>query len=169
MDSNLNNTVDNKLNAVRDGATQINKDLRADAHTAIDRAADKVPPATDRLATRAHNGVDAVADTVDGVSTSVVARGKQLGAAVGGRRDFVCRPVDGRVGIGAQVLVDLCGAVAYGVEFVVDCVVEVAVHDCFLLGVIKQIARRTLKPRRPAHSAVPNQTLSALTHGGAAR
>jgi len=81
MDSNLNNTVDNKLNAVRDGATQINKDLRADAHTAIDRAADKVPPATDRLATRAHNGVDAVADTVDGVSNSVVARGKQLGAA----------------------------------------------------------------------------------------
>src|SRR5471030_363867 len=81
MDSNLNNTVDNKLNAVRDGATQINKDLRTDAHTAIDRAADTVPPASDRLATRAHNGVDAVADTVDGVSTSVVARGKQLGVA----------------------------------------------------------------------------------------
>ena len=81
MDSNLNNTADNKLNAARDGVTQINKDLRADAHTAIDKAADKVPPATDRLATRAHNGVDAVADTVDGVSTTVVAKGKQLSAA----------------------------------------------------------------------------------------
>ena len=81
MDSNLNNTADNKLNAARDGVTQINKDLRADAHTAIDKVADKVPPATDRIATRAHNGVDAVADTVDGVSSTVVAKGKQLSAA----------------------------------------------------------------------------------------
>jgi len=81
MDSNLNNLADNKLNAARDGVTQINKDLRADAHTAIDKVADKVPPAADRLATRAHNGVDAVADTVDGVSTTVVAKGKQLSAA----------------------------------------------------------------------------------------
>jgi ElaB protein len=79
--NNPNNNVDSKLSAARDGVAQINKDLRADAHTAIDKVADKVPPATDRLATRAHNGVDAVADTVDSVSTGVVARGKQLGAA----------------------------------------------------------------------------------------
>ncbi|WP_296000978.1 hypothetical protein [Rugamonas sp.] len=75
------NTVDNKLNAAREGVTQIGKDMRADAHSAIDKVADKVPPATDRLATRAHNGVDSVADGVNGVADTVAARGKQLSAA----------------------------------------------------------------------------------------
>lgn len=88
MDNLNTNNVDNKINAARDGVTQIGKDLRTDAHTAIDKVADKVPPATDRIATRAHNGVDAVADrvnavtdTVQGATDSVVQRGKQLSAA----------------------------------------------------------------------------------------
>ncbi|MET0266319.1 MAG: hypothetical protein ABW202_11940 [Duganella sp.] len=64
----MENNVQPKLNGARDGVTQINKDLRADAHATIDRVADKVPPTTDRLATSAHNSVDKVADTVDNVS-----------------------------------------------------------------------------------------------------
>lgn len=64
----MENNVQDKVNSARDGVMQINKDLRADAHAAIDRVADKVPPATDRVAVRAHDGVDKVADTVDNVN-----------------------------------------------------------------------------------------------------
>jgi ElaB/YqjD/DUF883 family membrane-anchored ribosome-binding protein len=74
----MENTIDNKINSTRDGVTQIGKDLRADAHAAIDKVADKVPPTTDRLATSAHNGVDKVADTVESTSDRLAARGKQV-------------------------------------------------------------------------------------------
>lgn len=86
IDTKINGTTGNNTgNSARDGVTQIGKDLRADAHAAIDRVADKVPPTADRLATRAHNGVDKVADgvesvsgTVDSVSERLAVRSKQV-------------------------------------------------------------------------------------------
>jgi ElaB protein len=77
MENSTDNKIDNKINTARDGVTQIGKDLRADAHATIDRIADKVPPATDLLATQAHNGVDSVADGVQSASERLAARGKQ--------------------------------------------------------------------------------------------
>ncbi len=77
---NTPNNTDNKINATRDGVTQLSRDVRADAHQTIDKVADKVPPATDRLANQAHSGVDKVADTIDSASTSLAERGKQLSA-----------------------------------------------------------------------------------------
>jgi len=90
----MENSIDTKINgttgnSTRDGVTQIGKDagkdLRADAHAAIDRVADKVPPTADRLAARAHTGVDKVADgvesvsgTVDSVSERLAVRSKQV-------------------------------------------------------------------------------------------
>jgi ElaB protein len=64
----MDNSIDSKINTTRDGVTQIGKDLRADAHAAIDKVADKVPPATDRVAAGAHTGVDKVADTMESTS-----------------------------------------------------------------------------------------------------
>ena len=61
--------------------TSIGKDMRADLHQAIDKAADQAQPMADRLAVSAHKGVDQVGDTVNDVSGSLLARGKQLGAA----------------------------------------------------------------------------------------
>lgn len=88
MENQLSNNLDNKLSNARDGVTQIGKDLRSDAHSAIDRTADKVPPLTDRAASFAHSSVDKVADgvekaadKVDSASTSVLERGKQIGVA----------------------------------------------------------------------------------------
>lgn len=77
MDNSTDNKIDQKSNATREGVTQIGKDLRADVHATIDRIADQVPPATDRLAEQAHNGVDHVADGVQSASESLAARGKQ--------------------------------------------------------------------------------------------
>lgn len=77
----MENTLDNKINGTRDGVTQIGQGLRADAHTAIDQAADRIPQATDRLANRAHQGVDTLADGVEGASQRLATRGKQLGGA----------------------------------------------------------------------------------------
>jgi ElaB protein len=74
----MDNSIDSKINNTRDGVTQIGKDLRADAHAAIDKVADKVPPATDRVASGAHTGVDKVADTVESTSERLAARGKQV-------------------------------------------------------------------------------------------
>ena len=86
----MENSTDTKINgttgsSTREGATQIGKDLRADAHAAIDRVADKVPPTTDRLAARAHDGVDKVANgvesvsgTMDSVSERLAVRSKQV-------------------------------------------------------------------------------------------
>jgi ElaB protein len=62
----------------RDGVTQIGKDLRADAHATIDKVAEKIPPAVDRLAATAHTGVDKVADTAETTSDRLIARGKQV-------------------------------------------------------------------------------------------
>ena len=74
----MENSIENKLNSTRDGVTQIGKDLRADAHAAIDKVADKVPPATDRLAASAHDGVDKLADTAESTSERLLARSKQM-------------------------------------------------------------------------------------------
>jgi ElaB/YqjD/DUF883 family membrane-anchored ribosome-binding protein len=74
----MENSIDSKINQARDGVTQIGKDLRTDAHANIDKIAEKVPPATDRLAAQAHTGVDKVADTVESTSERLAARGKQL-------------------------------------------------------------------------------------------
>lgn len=84
----MDNNIDSKINSARDGVTQIGNNLRADAHAAIDKVADKVPPTTDRLANSAHNGVDRVADGVNKVadkmestSESLLARGKRVSAS----------------------------------------------------------------------------------------
>lgn len=53
-------TVDTITSIGRDAA----KDTRSDVHGAINRAADKVQPATDRLASSAHAAVDTLADKV---------------------------------------------------------------------------------------------------------
>ncbi|TFW16288.1 hypothetical protein [Duganella callida] len=73
----MDQSIDTKINNTRDGVTQIGKDLRADAHATIDKVAEKVPPATDRLAAQAHTGVDKVADGVESTSERLAARGKQ--------------------------------------------------------------------------------------------
>lgn len=77
----MENSTDTPLNVTRDGITQIGKDLRSEAHSAIDKAADKIPPATDRLATSAHTSVDKVADTVEGAGQTLLERSQQLGVA----------------------------------------------------------------------------------------
>jgi len=84
----MDNNLDNKINSTRDGVTQIGNNLRADAHAAIDKVADKVPPATDRLANSAHNSVDRVADgvgkmadTMEHTSDSLIERGKRVTAS----------------------------------------------------------------------------------------
>ena len=74
----MDNNLKNKIGAGRDGVTQIGKDLRTDAHSAIDKVAEQVPPLTDRLAERAHSGVDAVADKADGAACAVSERSRQL-------------------------------------------------------------------------------------------
>jgi ElaB protein len=81
----MENSTDNKFNSTtnntnntRDGVTQIGKDLRSDAHAAIDKVAAQVPPTTDRLAAGAHTGVDKVADTVESTSERLAARSKQV-------------------------------------------------------------------------------------------
>ena len=74
----MENSIENKPGSSRDGVTQIGKDLRADAHAAIDKVADKVPPATDRLAASAHDGVDKLADTAESTSERLIARSKQV-------------------------------------------------------------------------------------------
>ncbi|NGZ88372.1 hypothetical protein [Duganella aceris] len=74
----MENNIDSKINATRDGVTQIGKDLRSDAHATIDKVADKIPPATDRAAAAAHTGVDKVADTVESTSDRLAARSKQV-------------------------------------------------------------------------------------------
>jgi hypothetical protein len=60
----MENSTDSKINQARDGITQIGRDLRSDAHAGIDKIAEQVPPATERLAAQAHTGVDKVADGV---------------------------------------------------------------------------------------------------------
>ncbi len=77
----MENSTDNKLNVARDGVTQIGKDLRSEAHSAIDKAADKIAPATDRLASSAHTGVDKVADSMEDAGHTLLERGQQLGVA----------------------------------------------------------------------------------------
>ncbi|MYM34014.1 hypothetical protein GTP38_06635 [Duganella sp. FT94W] len=74
----MENSIDSKINNTRDGVTQIGKDLRADAHATIDKVAEKIPPATERLAKQAHNGVDKVADTAESASERLAVRGKQV-------------------------------------------------------------------------------------------
>jgi ElaB/YqjD/DUF883 family membrane-anchored ribosome-binding protein len=74
----MENSIENKPGSTRDGVTQIGKDLRADAHAAIDKVAEKVPPTAERLAASAHGGVDKVADTVESTSDRLIARGKQV-------------------------------------------------------------------------------------------
>lgn len=98
----MENTTD-KSSTPRDTVTQFGRDSRADIHGAIDRSAEKVQPATDRLASTvhdtvdklaekvppaadrlagaAHTAVDRVADGATQVSEQAAATAKQLGAA----------------------------------------------------------------------------------------
>jgi ElaB protein len=78
MENSTDNKLNSTLNNTRDGVTQIGKDLRSDAHAAIDKVAAQVPPATERLAASAHTGVDTVADGVESTSERLAARGKQV-------------------------------------------------------------------------------------------
>lgn len=77
----MENSTDSKINQTRDGITQIGKDLRADAHASIDKVAEQIPPATERIAAQAHTGVDKVADAAESTSERLAARGKQLAAS----------------------------------------------------------------------------------------
>lgn len=92
-------------NTGRDSVTQFSRDTRSELHGAIDRSAEKVQPATERLATSAHatvdklaerippaadrlagaahSAVDKVADTAGSVSERAATRAKQLRAAYG--------------------------------------------------------------------------------------
>lgn len=100
---NTTNTNDKQSSTSRDTVTQFGRDSRADIHSAIDRTAEKVQPATDRLASSAHTtvdkmaekvppaadrlagaahtAVDRVADTATQVSEQAASTAKQLGAA----------------------------------------------------------------------------------------
>lgn len=77
MENSTDNKTDQKISAAREGVTQIGKDLRADVHATIDRIADQVPPATERLAAQAHNGVDHVADGMQSASERLATHGRQ--------------------------------------------------------------------------------------------
>ncbi|CAN7704436.1 hypothetical protein LJR289_005730 [Pseudoduganella sp. LjRoot289] len=110
----MDNTTDKSSNIAssgsnanigRDSVTQFGRDTRSDLHSAIDRSAEKVQPATDRLAASAHStvdklaeravpaadrlagaahgAVDKVADTATSVREQAATRAKQLSAAYG--------------------------------------------------------------------------------------
>ncbi|MES2162361.1 MAG: hypothetical protein V4476_14475 [Pseudomonadota bacterium] len=115
----MENSIDSKINSARDGVTQIGNNLRADAHAAIDKVADKVPPTTDRLANSAHNGVDKVADgvnkvadTVESTSGRLVARGKQVGESY----KALAESGRGRVRAHPAMSVLLAAAAGYGLS-----------------------------------------------------
>lgn len=78
MNSPIENKASDKIGTTRDGITQIGKDLRADAHSAIDKAAEQAQPAADRLASSAHAGVDKVADGVNKATDKVADGAKQV-------------------------------------------------------------------------------------------
>ena len=109
---NSNNSIDSKISNAREGVTQIGKDLRSDAHATIDKIADKVPPATDRLASQAHDGVDKVADTVENASERWAARGKQV---VEGYKN-ICETSRTRVRAAPMVSVLVAAAAGYGIS-----------------------------------------------------
>lgn len=79
------------MNAIENTSSDINgnaQDTRQDLHRTIDKVANQAQPLADKVATRAHDGVDQVGARIDQVSDSVskasetlMARGKQLGAA----------------------------------------------------------------------------------------
>lgn len=54
---------------------------RNDLHSVIDKVAEKVPAAADRLSTSAHNSVDKVADKVSSLSDKLSGKGEQLSAS----------------------------------------------------------------------------------------
>ncbi|RFP15048.1 MULTISPECIES: hypothetical protein [unclassified Duganella] len=115
----MENSIDSKISSARDGVTQIGNNLRADAHAAIDKVADKVPPTTDRLANRAHTGVDKVADgvnkvadTVESSSSRLIARGKQVSESY----KALAESGRGRVRAHPAVSVLLAAAAGYGLS-----------------------------------------------------
>jgi ElaB/YqjD/DUF883 family membrane-anchored ribosome-binding protein len=112
MENTTDSKTDQKLNAAREGVTQIGKDLRADVHATIDRIADQVPPATDRLAAQAHNGVDTVADGMQSASDRLAARGKQ---AVESCKQFT-ESSRNRVRANPMVSVLVAAAAGYGIS-----------------------------------------------------
>lgn len=79
------------MNAIEKTSSDLNsttQDTRQDLHRTIDKVASQAQPLADKVATRAHDGVDQVGERIDQVSDSVskasetlMARGKQLGAA----------------------------------------------------------------------------------------
>jgi ElaB protein len=75
----MNATDKSSMNG--EGGTKIGRDTRADLHKAIDSAAEKVQPMADRMASSAHVGLDRMTDTVNDVSGTLSARGRQLGAS----------------------------------------------------------------------------------------
>jgi ElaB protein len=75
----MNATDKSSMNG--EGGTKIGRDTRADLHKAIDAAAEKVQPMAERMASSAHVGLDRMTDTVNDVSGTLSARGRQLGAS----------------------------------------------------------------------------------------
>jgi ElaB/YqjD/DUF883 family membrane-anchored ribosome-binding protein len=73
-------TMENQTPGSNNGVTSL-KDTRGDMHHTIDKMAEKVPAATERLAASAHAGVDKVADGVSNVSASLDRKSEQLGVA----------------------------------------------------------------------------------------
>jgi ElaB/YqjD/DUF883 family membrane-anchored ribosome-binding protein len=57
------------------------KDTRSDLHNTIDKYAEKVPAAAERVAASAHAGVDKVADTVGNASAKLDRKSEELGVA----------------------------------------------------------------------------------------
>jgi ElaB protein len=57
--------MENQFGKSDTNVSTIGKDTRADMHSAIDKAHDKVPAAADRLAAQAHMGVDKMADSIN--------------------------------------------------------------------------------------------------------
>ena len=79
------------MNAIEKTSSDLNgtaQDTRQDLHRTIDKVAGQAQPLVDKVATRVHDGVDQVgerieqvSDTVNKASETLLARGKQLGAA----------------------------------------------------------------------------------------
>lgn len=101
-------TSTDKSNADRDTVQQAGKDARAGLHEAIDKTADHVQPAIDRLTSKAHEGVDQVGETLNDVSNAVAGGTRQLGDAY---KRFA---VTGRNYVRDRPTVSLLAAVAVG-------------------------------------------------------
>lgn len=105
------NATDTANNA-RDRVTQFGKDARDELREVLDKTADQVQPAADRLASSAKSGLKHAGETIDSASVSLAARGRQLANAYGNAAESGASFVRRRPG--ASLLI--AAAAGYGIS-----------------------------------------------------